>query len=301
MNNSENNYREILENSLKHITEEMALLQSQSNGLMKVITQSEKRLEKLKIEQKHIQAELQMRIKENQTIEPGVLVGTLDSKIENILKKKETQAEKVAELEELKSNVSSRLGSAIINRRSRRAIKKLQNQQCRINLISDIQKALLMPKYIVEKFKLGRYSKKTGKVSYAQNKIDQINQKRQNLDPENKIIDSIKDAIYDIKGEYYANKLEKAQEKLKKLQTKGVQNHILGANVVAMTKKDINNLRKRMSNAKKKAIQQTTTQKQQAPKQNQQTPIQKQQPTTQNQQTPIEKEQTPIEKEQTPI
>ena len=294
MNNSEKAYRELLQNSLNRITDEIALLESQNNGLISVVTKTQKRIEKLKVEQQHLQAELAARINKNQELEPGAIVGSLDGKIKDSVQKLKMKQARIGELESLNSTISSKIGHRIMDRRIMRATRKMQNQQCRINLLSDIQKALLLPKYIVEKFRLGSYSKKEGNVSYYENKLAETTAKTQKLQPEIHLLDNIKAKYYDIKGKYYAKKLERAQEKLRKLQEKGVQNKVLGANAVAMSKEDTDKLRQRM----KQQQEQVTQQQEQATQQQEQVTQQQEQVTQQQEQVTQQQEQVPQQQEQ---
>ena len=294
MNNSEKAYRELLQNSLNRITDEIALLESQNNGLISVVTKTQKRIEKLKVEQQHLQAELTARINKNQELEPGAIVGSLDGKIKDNVQKLKMKQARIGELESLNSTISSKIGHRIMDRRIMRATRKMQNQQCRINLLSNIQKALLLPKYIVEKFRLGRYSKKEGNVSYYENKLAETTAKTQKLQPEIHLLDNIKAKYYDIKGKYYAKKLERAQEKLRKLQEKGVQNKVLGANAVAMSKEDTDKLRQRM----KQQQEQVTQQQEQVTQQQEQVTQQQEQVTQQQEQVTQQQEQVTQQQKQ---
>lgn len=251
MNNSERNYREILQKTLNNINDEIILLETQSNKLLNIVTSSKKRIERLQIQKAQIQKELQSRISSEQTKVEGVTKEFIDNRIESITKKQEAHSQRIEELEGLKRNVNSNIAKAIIDRRIRHERHKLSRLRGAKNFISDVQKAMMMPKYVVEKYKLGKYSKRQGNVNYYENKVNETENKQSKLNPEKNIIDKVQARYYDIKGKYYAKRLDRANKKLEKLQQKGVQNRILGANIATISKENTDKLRQRMDNQRK--------------------------------------------------
>lgn len=256
MNNSEKNYREILQNSLNRINDEIILLETQNNKLLNIITSSVKRIERLRIEKEQIQKELKSRSSLNQTKVEGVTKEFIDDRIESITKKQGTHSQRIRELESLRKEVNSNLARSIIDRRIRHERKKNSRLKGAKNLISDVQKAMIMSKYIVERYKLGKYVKRQVNVNYFEDKVANTNSKRSLLNPDESIVDKVQSVYYDKKGKYYAKRLDQANKKLEKLQRKGVQNRILGANVAVMNKKDTDKLRKRMDQHKDKKNEQ---------------------------------------------
>lgn len=256
MNNSEKNYREILQNSLNRINDEIILLETQNNKLLNIITSSVKRIERLRIEKEQIQKELKSRSSLNQTKVEGVTKEFIDDRIESITKKQGTHSQGIRELESLRKEVNSNLARSIIDRRIRHERKKISRLKGAKNLISDVQKAMIMSKYIVERYKLGKFAKRQGNVNYYENKVAETEHKQSLLNPEESIVDKVQSVYYDKKGKYYAKRLDQANKKLEKLQRKGVQNRILGANVAVMNKKDTDKLRKRMDQHKDKKNEQ---------------------------------------------
>lgn len=246
MNNSETVYREILQKSLNRITDEIILLETQNNKLMNMITSSEKRIERLKLEREQISKELQSRIETKQTKVDGVTKEFIDDRIKAIAEKQENHSKRINELESLKREVNSNIARAIINRRINHERKKMARLKSATNIISDVQKAMMMPKYVVDRYRLGKYAKRQGNVNYYENKVNEIENRQSGLNPEENIVDKIKSTYYDIKGKHYAKKLDKSRNLLKKLQQKGVPNRILGANAAAISKKDADKLRQRM-------------------------------------------------------
>lgn len=252
MNNSENNYRSILSKYLDQINDEIILLQSQNNALISMITRSEKRVERLRIEREQVMQELKNRVERKETKLEGSTKEFLDDRIENITKKADTSNQRVAELEQLRKNATSRYTKARLQRRIVHERKKIARLKGAKNLISDVQKAIIMPRYKLEKYRLKKYAKRQGNVNYFTNKLQKTTTKQQALKPEENLVDNIKDKYYDFKGKRYAKKLEKSTKLLQKLQQSGMQNRILGANAVAMNKADLNRLRQRLHQAMEK-------------------------------------------------
>lgn len=140
---------------------------------------------------------------------------------------------------------------AIINRRINHERAKIQRLRSAKNVISDVQKAMMMPKHIADRYRLGKYSKRQGNVNYYENKVNEIENRQSKLSPKENIIDKVKSKYYDIIGKHYAKKLDKSRKLLEKLQQKGVQTRILGANAAAISKKATDKLRQRMQNQTK--------------------------------------------------
>lgn len=254
MNNSEKNYREILEKSLNNINDEITLLETQNNKLLNIITNSSKRIERLRIEREQIQKELQSRVSSEKTKVDGITKEFIDNGIETLNKSQEKHSERLQELEKARGSVNSKIAKGIVDRRIRHERKKILKLRGAKNLISDIQKALIMPKYGVDKYRLGKFSKRQGNVNYYENKVAETEHKQSLLNPEESIVNKVQSVYYDIKGKYYAKRLDRANKKLEKLQQKGVQNRILGANVAAINKEDTDKLRQRINKQQKTPV-----------------------------------------------
>lgn len=246
MNNSEIVYRQMLQKSLNRITDEILLLGTQNNKLMNMITSSERRIEKLKIEREEILQELKERQQSNTQQVENAPNAFLDNQIVSTEEKTKSHAKRISELEELKKQTSSNIARAIMNRRINHERKKIARLKSTKNIISDVQKAIMLPKHIIDKYRFGKYAKRQGNVNYYENKVEEIKKKQENIKEDN-IITKVQSAYYDIKGKYYAKKLEKSKKLLNRLQQKGIKNKILGANVAAMNKKDIDKFRQRMN------------------------------------------------------
>lgn len=251
LDNSETVYREILQKSLNRITDEIILLETQNNKLLNIVTSSNKRLERLRLEQEQIRQELKGRIDTNQTKVDGKAAEFIDDRIKAISKKQGDYSKKITELESLKREVNSNIARAIINRRINHERAKIQRLRGAKNLISDVQKAMILPKHAVDRYRLGKYSKRQGNVNYYNNKVSVVEAKKNTLNPEQSIIDKAKFTYYDWRGKRYAKKLSKANKLLEKLQKKESKTHILGANAAAISKKATDKLRQRMQNQTK--------------------------------------------------
>lgn len=252
MNNSEAVYREILQKSLNRITDEIILLETQNSKLLNIVTNSDKRLEQLRLEQEQIRQELKGRIDTKQSKVDGIATEFIDDRIKAISEKQEDYSKRITELESLKREVNSNIARAIINKRINHEKTKIRRLRGAKNLISDVQKAMMMPKHIVDRYRLGKYSKRQGDVNYYNNKVSLVEAKKNALNPEQSIIDKAKSAYYDRKGKHYAKKLSRANKLLEKLQKQGTKTHILGANAATMNKKNTDKLRNRLTEEKKK-------------------------------------------------
>ena len=81
LDNSETVYREILQKSLNRITDEIILLETQNSKLLNIVTNSNKRLERLRLEQEQIRQELKGRMDTNQTKVDGIATEFIDDRI----------------------------------------------------------------------------------------------------------------------------------------------------------------------------------------------------------------------------
>lgn len=251
MNNSENTYREILQKSINRINDEIILLEIQNNKLINIVGSSEKRIEQLKLEKEQMLNELKSRIETKQTKVDGIATEFIDDRIKDIANKGYTHSERIKELESLKSQVNSNISRAIINKKINNERMKLVRLRNATNLVSDIQKAMILSKHAVDKYRLRKYAKRQGNVNYYENQVNKIENLQSKLNPEENIVDKVKAAYYDMKGNHYAKKLDKSTRLLEKLQQKEIRKHILGANVAAISKKAADKLRKRMQSQTK--------------------------------------------------
>ncbi len=96
---------------------------------------------------------------------------------------------------------------------------------------------MMMPKHVINRYRLGKYAKRQGDVNYFQNKLHDSEEKKDLANATPNIIGNIRSVYYDIKGKYYAKKLEKAATKLEKLKKPGVQTHFFGANPIVIPKR----------------------------------------------------------------
>ena len=100
LDNSETVYREILQKSLNRITDEIILLETQNSKLLNIVTNSNKRLERLRLEQEQIRQELKGRMDTNQTKVDGIATEFIDDRIKDISKKQGDYSKKITELVE---------------------------------------------------------------------------------------------------------------------------------------------------------------------------------------------------------
>ena len=100
------------------------------------------------------------------------------NRIKDISKKQGDYSKKITELESLKQEVSSNIARAIINRRINHERAKIQRLRGAKNLISDVQKAMMLPKHAVDRYRLRKYSKRQGNVNYYNNKVSVVEAKK---------------------------------------------------------------------------------------------------------------------------
>ena len=82
INNSETQYRYLLETSLNKVTEEIALLELQKDTFLGIIKQNEKRIEKLRVEQTRLKQELENRNSKEITKTGGKAEEVMDTETE---------------------------------------------------------------------------------------------------------------------------------------------------------------------------------------------------------------------------
>ena len=223
----------MLEKALYRITDEINLLEEQKDGLFSIVKQTEKKIERLRIEQAQLQRELAKRNEEDFSREEGIVEKIVDGRVS-------------------KANAKSNAGRRNIERKIVREQTKMFRYRKYVKLVTTVQRATIIPKYMLDKYRLGKFSKRQGNVNYYENKVAETECKQSLLNPEESIVNKVQSVYYDIKGKYYAKRLDRANKKLEKLQQKGVQNRILGANVATINKKDTDKLRQRMNGHKEK-------------------------------------------------
>ena len=256
MNNSENTYKIMLEKSLYRITDEINLLEEQKDGLFSIVKQTEKKIERLRIEQAQLQRELAKRNAEDFSREEGIVEKIVDERVSKANQKENSYETKIQNLNKLKDNAKSNAGRRNIERKIVREQTKMFRYRKYVKLVTTVQRATIIPKYMLDKYRLGKFAKRQGNVNYYENKVAETEHKQSLLNPDESIVDKVQSVYYDKKGKYYAKRLDQANKKLEKLQRKGVQNRILGANVAVMNKKDTDKLRKRMDQHKDKKNEQ---------------------------------------------
>ena len=238
INNSEAQYRYLLENSLNKVTEEIALLELQKDTFLGIIKQNEKRIEKLRVEQTRLKQELENRKTKNLSQFGGKIERGLDTIYEFMGTKYTEHSEKIKALKKLQQqkdpHLSKKAAHQIEEMLFNERAKLLRTCQY-IKIVNAIQRATIMPKYLLDKIRLKRYASAQGNYNFASQKLAELGQSPN---------------ASERKKEKYEQKKQKAQEKLRKLKEKGVTAKVIGANVAAINKEDTKKLRQRITNQK---------------------------------------------------
>lgn len=262
INNSEAQYRYLLENSLNKVTEEIALLELQKDTFLGIIKQNEKRIEKLRVEQTRLKQELENRNSKEITKTGGKAEEVMDTIHTMLSEKQKVSSQKINAYQQLMASASSSRRYRKISRKMYREKRKQLRRAKIIRILDKLQRATIMPKYLLDKIRLKRYASAQGNYNFASQKLAELGQSPN---------------ASERKKEKYEQKKQKAQEKLRKLKEKGVTAKVIGANVAAINKEDTKKLRQRITNqktseAEKEEKKETPVQQEQTSEEIKQTP-----------------------------
>ena len=235
INNSEAQYRYLLENSLNKVTEEIALLELQKDTFLGIIKQNEKRIEKLRVEQTRLKQELENRNSKEITKTGGKAEEVMDTVHTMLSEKQKVSSQKINAYQQLMASASSSRRYRKISRKMYREKRKQLRRAKIIRILDKLQRATIMPKYLLDKIRLKRYASAQGNYNFASQKLAELGQSPN---------------ASERKKEKYEQKKQKAQEKLRKLKEKGVTAKVIGANVAAINKEDTKKLRQRITDQK---------------------------------------------------
>ena len=254
INNSEAQYRYLLENSLNKVTEEIALLELQKDTFLGIIKQNEKRIEKLRVEQTRLKQELENRNSKEITKTGGKAEEVMDTIHTMLSEKQKVSSQKINAYQQLMASASSSRRYRKISRKMYREKRKQLRRAKIIRILDKLQRATIMPKYLLDKIRLKRYASAQGNYNFASQKLAELGQSP-NASARKK--------------EKYEQKKQKAQEKLRKLKEKGVTAKVIGANVAAINKEDTKKLRQRITDQKTSEVE--NEEKKETPVQQEQT------------------------------
>lgn len=262
INNSEIQYRYLLETSLNKVTEEIALLELQKDTFLGIVKQNEKRIEKLRVEQTRLKQELENRNSKEITKTGGKAEEVMDTVHTMLSEKQKVSSQKINAYQQLMASASSSRRYRKISRKMYREKRKQLRRAKIIRILDKLQRATIMPKYLLDKIRLKRYASAQGNYNFASQKLAELGQSP-NASARKK--------------EKYEQKKQKAQEKLRKLKEKGVTAKVIGANVAAINKEDAKKLRQRITNqktseAEKEEKKETPVQQEQTSEEIKQTP-----------------------------
>ena len=262
INNSEVQYRYLLENSLNKVTEEIALLELQKDTFLGIIKQNEKRIEKLRVEQTRLKQELENRNSKEITKTGGKAEEVMDTVHTMLSEKQKVSSQKINAYQQLMASASSPRRYRKISRKMYREKRKQLRRAKIIRILDKLQRATIMPKYLLDKIRLKRYASAQGNYNFASQKLAELGQSPN---------------ASERKKEKYEQKKQKAQEKLRKLKEKGVTAKVIGANVAAINKEDTKKLRQRITDQKTSEVEN---------EEKKETPVQQEQTSEEIKQTP---------------
>ena len=254
INNSETQYRYLLENSLNKVTEEIALLELQKDTFLGIIKQNEKRIEKLRVEQTRLKQELENRNSKEITKTGGKAEEVMDTVHTMLSEKQKVSSQKINAYQQLMASASSSRRYRKISRKMYREKRKQLRRAKIIRILDKLQRATIMPKYLLDKIRVKRYASAQGNYNFASQKLAELGQSPNASEREK---------------EKYEQKKQKAQEKLRKLKEKGVTAKVIGANVAAINKEDTKKLRQRITDQKTSEVE--NEEKKETPVQQEQT------------------------------
>lgn len=254
INNSETQYRYLLETSLNKVTEEIALLELQKDTFLGIVKQNEKRIEKLRVEQTRLKQELENRNSKEITKTGGKAEEVMDTVHTMLSEKQKVSSQKINAYQQLMASASSSRRYRKISRKMYREKRKQLRRAKIIRILDKLQRATIMPKYLLDKIRLKRYASAQGNYNFASQKLAELGQSP-NASARKK--------------EKYEQKKQKAQEKLRKLKEKGVTAKVIGANVAAINKEDTKKLRQRITDQKTSEVE--NEEKKETPVQQEQT------------------------------
>ena len=254
INNSETQYRYLLETSLNKVTEEIALLELQKDTFLGIVKQNEKRIEKLRVEQTRLKQELENRNSKEITKTGGKAEEVMDTVHTMLSEKQKVSSQKINAYQQLMASASSSRRYRKISRKMYREKRKQLRRAKIIRILDKLQRATIMPKYLLDKIRLKRYASAQGNYNFASQKLAELGQSPN---------------ASERKKEKYEQKKQKAQEKLRKLKEKGVTAKVIGANVAAINKEDTKKLRQRITDQKTSEVE--NEEKKETPVQQEQT------------------------------
>lgn len=245
MNNSDRVYKSILQDKLNKINKQIIELEKRNTGLRLLTDQTTTKIESLRLQAAQIQEEI-AQFTERQEINAmgDTVVETFDEIVGFHDEKRQTAEATLAELQQLKSQLTTKRAIRKIEKKishQQQILQKLRKSDTRI---SGIQKAIMYPKAYREMKKNQILAKAEAKVNVAEANVQDMEALQAMLDPESSIKDSILNTVYEIKKAHYLRKADRANQVLEQMkQSKGIIG-MKGAKAVVITK----NLKNKLNN-----------------------------------------------------
>ena len=194
-------------------------------------------------ELRRISAELGSRTPLNGLSESSIAF--LDDRRDANEDKQNKYQERIAELQEMKSQLKRRSAKFITDKRIehlQKKIKKLQERDC---FCGSIQRKIMYPRYLVEAKKRNLLSHAQGRVQDYENRIHDNEMMSENLDEMfgDSIFNGARQVIYDIKGMYFRKRLERSQAILAEMQDSNNIVSMYGARVTSLSRGQLDRIR----------------------------------------------------------
>lgn len=238
MNNSDIAYRKMLEDKIKKLQGQISDLEKKNTGLRLTNDYTTEAIERKKLEVEKLQEELKDYTEKAELGAVGeTFVEEFDSIVDMDNEKKQAAQDKISELQDLKSRLTTARAQRKIDRKIRRQQKIIENLQKKDNFISGVQRVFMYPKYRKEMKKKQLLSNQEAKIAVAEANYHDAVEMQAMLDPDNSFVDRIKDSIYEWKKSRYLRKRERAAEILDKMQKCDSPIQMRGAVPVVITKR----------------------------------------------------------------
>ena len=238
MNSSDRAYKAMLEKKISKLQAEINNLTKKQNHFSLTPDLIAEKIDRNQNEIKKIQEELKDY---TEKVELGfvstAVVDGLDVIGEKHDVKKENISQRIAELEELKKQLTTAKAKRKITKKIEHQEKLIKKLQKKDNMISGVQRVVMYPKYHKEIKKKKLLSNQEAKVNVAEANYNDLEKMQQLLRPNESRIDKLKNVVYEIRKERYARKRDHAAEVLNQMQKCKSPIMMRGAAPVVITKK----------------------------------------------------------------
>ena len=238
MNNSDLAYKNLLEKKVLKLQKDISELEKRNKGIRLTNDYTTELIERKKLEVAKIQEALKDY---TERVELGVVGSAVVEKFDEFAaydsEKRQIAADKIKELNELKSRLTTVRAKAKIDKKIKHQQKVIERLQKKDNFISGVQKVVMYPKHRKEMKKQQLLSKQESKVLVSENSYNDLVEMQAMLDPEHSVIDRLRNNIFEMKKSHYLRKRDRAAEILEKMQTCKHSIQMRGAAPIVISKR----------------------------------------------------------------